>query len=348
MNKTRLPITLLTGFLGAGKSTLLNRVLVDERSGRLAIIVNEFGDVGLDHDLIQATDEDVTLLSSGCICCSIRGDLATTIPSLLERRASGALQFDRIVIETTGLADPGPIQRTLLTDPALAGAVQLDGIITLADAVNGQRTLDAQFEAVSQVAMADLIVLTKTDLATTSAARALRKRLLGLNETARVVEVADVVASPGMLWGRSGGRWDVTAREALDWLTPKPLVEAMDPLANLSGMAATAAPQPVALPHDGRISSASLVLDRPIKRAKLSKWISNLMDQRGSDILRIKGIVFLGGEPLPYVFHGVQHTFDSPVPLEGWQAGDTTSRIVMIARDISSRRLERLLDKLRR
>lgn len=347
MTETRLPVTLLTGFLGAGKSTLLNKVLADPGSGRIAVIVNEFGEVGLDHDLIEATSEEVVLLSSGCICCSIRGDLAQTIADLIERRTQGDLDFERVVIETTGLADPAPIQQTLLVDRFLATHTYLDGVVTLADAVNGPKTLDAQFEAVSQIATADLILLSKTDLATPAEVAAFRSRLAGLNATARIIDASEAAQAPGVLWGCSGLRRDVTPDAAVAWVSPQAALKGpADPLANLSGLAATG-PAPAFSPHDARISSESIILKQPIKDSVFDYWLDTLIGLRGADILRVKGIVFLEGIDTPFVFHGVQHIFDPPVPLKNWHMIDTTSRIVIIARDMSRPELQRSLDMLR-
>ena len=196
----RIPVTILTGFLGAGKTTLLKSILTKSVSERIAVIINEFGDVGLDHELVEFVEDEVVLMASGCLCCSLRGDLSRTIINLLEEKTKGKLGFERIVIETTGLADPGPILQTFLMDSNLAKTVRMDGVITVVDAANGPTTLDSNFEAVSQIAMADLIIMSKTDIVSENIIASFRKRLNSLNPTAKVIQTVSGNIIPESLY----------------------------------------------------------------------------------------------------------------------------------------------------
>ncbi len=346
----RVPVTLLTGFLGAGKTTVLNAVLADDTTERVAVIMNEFGDVGLDHDLIEESTEEIVLMQSGCLCCTVRGDLSKTVTGLFIKKWDGDIDFDRIVIETTGLAEPAPIAQTLLVDPMLARNTRLDGIVTVADAANGTATLDSQFEAVSQAAMADLIILSKTDLVTPDKLAAFEDRLLGLNPGVRIKHAIRGENVAKDMWGLSAMRPAAKPNDVLSWTLgeTKPTEDgASDPFGNLSGFGASATPAAPLPVHDARIGSASIVLDEPLSEETFDLWLDTLVGLRGPDILRVKGIVFLEGIDKPFVFHGVQHVFDPPVQLAEWPSDDRQSRIVVIARDLTRPELQHSFEMLR-
>ncbi|SEO03447.1 GTPase, G3E family [Pseudorhodobacter antarcticus] len=352
-----IPVTLLTGFLGSGKTTLLNHLIRDPGMGRVAVIINEFGDIGLDHDLIEEATEEMVLLQSGCLCCTIRGDLVAAMLALLRRRDAGEVAFDRVVIETTGMADPGPILHTLLIERQLAEAYQMDGVVTTACAATGPASLDAQFEAVNQVALADRIVLTKTDLVTAAERQAFEDRLAAINPGAPRLKAAHGRVNPGVLFGISGLRAGADIDQTIGWVNaaaypaqpkvPPPFTAPTsaptyglfasptpDPLASLSlGFLQPKAPAAFN-PHDSRITSVSITLDDPIPANLFDMWLDTLIAIRGPDILRMKGIVHVEGIPHPFAFHGVQHIFHPPVSLPHWPTGDRTSRIVVIGRDI--------------
>lgn len=362
LDDIRVPITLLTGFLGAGKTTLLNHLIQDPQAGRVAVIMNEFGDVRLDHDLIETTTAETILMPSGCLCCTIRGDLADCLISLLDRREQGELAFDRVVIETTGIADPGPILHALVLNQALAGTVRMDGVVTLADAATGLGVLDRQFEARHQIAMADLIVLSKTDLVTADQLARFEQRLRQINPTAQRL-LADHGRVPmGRLFGLSALRRTATPQTLTDWLGSTP--EPADPLAGVSGLSGVpglsglktnktaSAPLPGAganrpAQHGHQIVSASIEVTDPIPPRVFDTWLDRLIAMKGPDVLRVKGLVHVQDLQWPFVFHGVQHVFDAPVPLTSWTGDDTISRVVVIARDMTEAELMASLETLR-
>ncbi len=345
MNDTKIPITILTGFLGAGKTTLLNSVLSNTKNGKIAVIVNEFGEEGLDHHLIEQSTDDVVLMQSGCLCCSIRGDLPKTIERLIRKNISNEINFDRIVIETTGLAEPGPIMQTLLLDNVLASNTQLDGIITVADAVNGSQTLDAQFEAVSQIALADLVILSKTDIALPKQIQDFENRLRSINPTSKIIRSIYGDGIQDKLWGLNALKEKSNYNDVLNWTTG--INPNLSELKNLSGLAPAKIISKPAFNHDSKIESCSIVLDNPVSNTTFDNWLDTLVAIKGSDLLRIKGLVFLENIDAPFVFHGVQQIFDPPVQLKNWPKKDRQSRIVVIARNLTQFQLQKSLEMLR-
>lgn len=351
MDDKRVPVTLLTGFLGAGKTTLLNHLIRDPEAGRIAVIMNEFGDVGLDHDLIEEATEETILLQSGCLCCAILGDLAKTLSALIDKRAAGKINFDRVVIETSGIADPGPIVHTLVTDYQIAQAFRLDGVVTLVDTATGMKTLDQHFEVVHQVAMADVLILSKTDLVEPFDLSLFETRLDGLNATARRICAHYGKVPVGALFSLSAMREGVSLSDVGSWLGMSQEKVKPDPLASLSGFAkkpaALAAFSPsVPASNDHRINSASIEVTEPIPANVFDFWLDTLIALKSPNILRMKGILHVEGLQYPFVFHGVQHIFDAPVPLKSWSGQGTTSRVVVIARDMEEVDLKASLEML--
>jgi G3E family GTPase len=314
------PVTVLTGFLGAGKTTLLNYLLRQPELARTVVLVNEFGEIGLDHLLVEKLDDSTVLLNAGCLCCTVRGDLARVLREMLPRARRD--EISRIVIETTGLADPVPILATLMTDPVAVSAYRLDGIVTVIDAVNGMAHLDTQDEAVRQVAVADRIVISKGDLADTAL---LRERLLGLNPGALVAEAAHGVVDPGFVL--HAGVFDTAAKipDVAGWLN----VAAFDAAADHNHH------HHDPNRHDARIGAFCITLEQPLDWQGLAMWLEMLVASRGENLLRVKGILNLKGHDRPVAIHAVRHLMHPPVKLTAWPEGDPrTSRLVFITRDL--------------
>ena len=340
MTETPIPVSLLTGFLGSGKTTLLNRLLAVPAMARTAVIVIEFGEIGLDHDLVESATETMVLLQSGCLCCTVRGDLAQTLADLKARRDTGAADFERVIIETTGIADPGPIVQTLVMDPVLSEDFVLDGVLTTADCVTGAATLDAHFEAVQQVAMADRLILTKADLALPGAIAAFEQRLAAINPGAPRLRAAHGVIDPAFLFGVAP-RVESRRPEALAWVAAAPKKASLPPLSGLRNTNPFSLPQshglfdrPTGMSHDGRISSQSAEIAQPIPPIVFDLWLDSLMKSAAMNLLRLKAVVHVEGMEHPFALHGVQHVFHPPVPLPHWPQGDRVSRIVVIGRDL--------------
>jgi G3E family GTPase len=313
------PVTVLTGFLGAGKTTLLNHLLRQPELARAAVLVNEFGDIGLDHLLVEKLDDSTVLLNAGCLCCTVRGDLARVLREMLPRARRD--EISRIVIETTGLADPVPILATLMTDPVAAAAYRLDGIVTVVDAVNGATHLDTQEEAVRQVAVADRIIVSKADLAD---AAPLRDRLQALNPGAPMADAAHGVVDPGFVL--HAGRFDPTGKnpDVAGWLNAAAYEAAGEHHHHHDRNR-----------HDERIRAFCITLEDRLDWPALAMWLQTLVASRGENLLRLKGILNLKGQDRPVAIHAVRHLMHKPVKLEAWPEGDPrTSRMVFITRDL--------------
>jgi G3E family GTPase len=330
-----IPVTLLTGFLGSGKTTVLNHVLQQLGMAATAVIVNEFGEIGLDHLLIERSSEDVVLLNSGCLCCTVRGDIVDTLTNLFVDRVKGKVPFfTRVAIETTGLADPAPILHTLMTDPIVTARYMLDGVVTTVDAVNGAGTLDKQPEAVKQAAVADRLLLTKTDLAEPAARQEIEERLKALNPSAAIVPVAQGAVDPARLFNI--GFYDPVTKSAdvRRWLRDEAFESGHEHEHQ----------HPDVNRHDDRIRSFCITRERPMSWAALSAWLDGLATMRGDDLLRLKAIVALSDRPgQPVVLHGVQHLFHPPVLLSDWPSDDHRTRMVFITRDLPREAIERTL-----
>ncbi|HEY8580489.1 MAG TPA: GTP-binding protein [Beijerinckiaceae bacterium] len=338
-----LPFTVLTGFLGAGKTTLLNRLLADPALKDALVLINEFGEVGLDHLFVERVEGDMMLMSSGCLCCTIRGDLIATLEDALRKRDNGRIApFSRVLVETTGLADPAPVLHTIMHHPYLMLRFRLQGVVTVVDAVNGAATLDAQEEAVKQVAVADRIVLAKTDLVDTPARAAslaaLRKRLAALAPAARVIEGRDASVANLLdagLFGLDGKIPDVAR-----WLNAEALADAPahDPHHHHHHGHDHSAHHDHAHDrnrHDARIRAFCLTSDKLIPASAFDVFLDMLRQVHGPSMLRVKGIVGVDDDPSrPVVIHGVQHVFHPPARLDAWPGGDRTTRIVFILRDL--------------
>ena len=330
----KLPVTLITGFLGSGKTTLLKRLLRDPGMNRAAVIINEFGEVGIDHELLASSSESTTLLSNGCLCCTVRTDLQETLRELfIKRRAGEVIDFDRVFVETTGLADPVPVLHTLQTDAMLGAQYRLDCVVTLIDAVNGLQNLDDTPEAAKQAAVADRIVITKSDIAERGAVAALEARLARMNPyAARTVAVNGEVE---VAFLRDVGPRSTRA-------TPKELERWLAPSGEARAEGAYLGERVRAGAHDASIRSFCLWFEKPFTWDTFSAAVQVLTSLRGPDLLRVKGLVNVAGERGPVLVQGAQHVFHPPVTLEAWASEDRRSRIVFITRNLPRESVEAL------
>ena len=327
--------SLLTGFLGSGKTTLINALLKHPEMSDTAVLVNEFGEIGLDHHLIEQIDEDTVLLNAGCLCCTVRDDLARALRELFIRRVKGEVPpFARVVIETTGLADPAPVIHTLMTDRVIANRYALDGVVTAVDGINGGLQLGRHRESVKQAAVADRIVITKGDIADDEELDGLEASLRALNPGASIVRAEHGAIHPDELF--DAGLYDPNTKglDVQRWLRD----EAYDDRHHHGHDVNR---------HDDSIRAYCLRYDEPLAWEPFVGWIRTLIATHGEKLLRIKGIVNVAGQDKPIAIHGVQHLFHDPAQLPGWPDGDTRSRIVFITRDLPRETVERILDDMK-
>lgn len=333
---SRIPTSLLTGFLGSGKTTLLNGWLMSPALADAAVIVNEFGEVGIDHALIASSSDNTIELSTGCLCCTVRGDLVDTLRELNERRERGEVRaFNRVFIETTGLADPVPVIQALMTFP-VAGKFALDRVITAVDGVQGMATLDNHPEAVKQAAVADHLILTKSDIAPPSPG--LLARLRALNPGARV-SIASPASPPPADSVAGTALYDPAAKSAdvTAWLNAQAYADAHEGLGHHHGHAHGHhhhGHHHDVNRHDTRIGSFCLSFEEPLAWEHVAHWLDALVIAHGNDLLRVKGIIDVEGRERPIVVQAVQHLFHPPFELKAWPDGPRRSQIVFITRDL--------------
>lgn len=330
-----LPVSVLTGFLGSGKTTVLRHLLAQPDMANTAVIVNEFGEIGLDHMLVENAKEDTILLNSGCLCCTVRGDLVETMRRLFKQRVRREIPpFDRLVIETTGLADPAPILQTLMNDPFLVERFRLDGVIATVDTANGNNTLDRHFESVKQAAVADRLLLTKTDVADEEVYEGLKLRLKDLNPAAPILPVAQGEVAASALF--NAGLYD-PATKTLDvqgWLKTEAYEDDHHHGHHHHDVNR----------HDSSIRAFCITREEPLNWDRLNSWVEMLIMLYGGNLLRIKGILNVEDCEGPIVIHGVQHMFHPPIQLESWPDDDRRSRLVFITRDLEREMFDHTLE----
>lgn len=347
----RMPVALITGFLGSGKTTLLNHILHDPRMAKSLVLVNEFGEIGLDHLFVQSVDGDMVLMKSGCVCCTIKGDLERTLRDIARQRQAQALPpFDRVLIETTGLADPAPIIALLLNNPMTAHDYRLDAVVATVDLVHGATQLDAQPEALKQAAVADRVLMTKGDLASDDQRTTLEQRLTALNPSAPRFEVRHGTVDPALLF--DAGPFDPNGKtdKVRDWLAAES-VEAHHHddhhhhAHDHDDHHAHAPADPNR--HDARITSFCLTWDTPLDWDTFHRWLAAVRGNWADRLLRVKGVLNVIGEDQPLVVHGVHHVFHPPTLLARWPDDDRRSRLVFITRDLARADVEASWQQMR-
>ena len=351
-----IPVSLITGFLGSGKTTLLGKLLRHPGMADTAVIINEFGEIGLDHQLLEAAKDEPVVMSSGCLCCTVRSDLVDTMRGLWLKRVRGTIpQFKRVVIETTGLADPAPILHTLMEDPVIQAYYSLDGVIATVDALNGEWQLDAQMESVKQAAVADRIVLTKTDITPPEVVAGLKHRLNHLNPGAPILPAVQGEIEPAFLFDAGLYNPATKSVDVQGWLRAEAYADGHDHHHGHDHDHAHGhdhdhghdhAPLDVNR-HDARIRAHCLTMDEPLDWESFSLWMGSLASYHGEKLLRVKAILNVAGEDGPVAIHGVQHMFHPPARLPAWPDADRRSKLVFITRDLDRNFLETSLAEYR-
>ncbi|HEU0071565.1 MAG TPA: GTP-binding protein [Alphaproteobacteria bacterium] len=339
MANGKIPVSILTGFLGSGKTTLLNRLVRHPDMARALVVINEFGEIGLDHDLVERATDDMVLLQSGCLCCTVRSDVIETLLAMLKKAKDGEIApFERVVIETTGLADPAPILQAFMSDAQMTRYFALDGVIATIDAVAGAATLDRHIEAVKQAAVADRLLITKSDLPDADVA-GLSARLAALNPGAPI-ELRDQNGdvSPRLLF--DVGLYDPSSKsiDVRRWLDAEKYPAHEHHEQGHHGHEHAHAENDVNR-HDAHIRAVCLTFDAPIPGETLDRWLSALLRLKGPDLLRFKAIVNVAELPGPLVLHGVQHVIHPPLGLKEWPSDDRRTRMVFITYDIDEQTL---------
>ena len=329
----KIPVTLITGFLGSGKTTLISKLVRHPDMRRVAVVINEIGEIGIDHDLVTMSSENVTLLANGCICCSVRTDLQETLRDLFARRRAGEIaDFDRVIVETTGLADPAPVVQTLVSDTLLAAQYRLDGLVTLVDALHGAYQIKHRPEAAKQIALADRLFITKSDMADPEAIEALKACILDLNPGAGVALIVNGEIHPNALTNL--GLATSRAGQATLSFLGESLLQTQSAGERYLGARSAL--------HDSSIKTLSLRFDAPFTWATFSAAMELLATLRGPDLLRVKGIVNVEGAAV--VVQGVHHIFHPPVTLDRWPSADTGTRLVFITRNMDGAVIRNLLN----